>query len=109
MIGLLIRLGEIASPGQDHILIATRQIAGGARRISADELRLIGEDRRNRGAEMIADGGAITLMRNGDERLDRLGIQTVDIALMVEPVGATVDLVVAVPELFISSGGLAFS
>jgi hypothetical protein len=65
-VSLAVRILQIVGPGQSNVLSAV----GKGQRTLAGELRLVGENRRNRPSEFIPDGFQITLMRQGNEAFD---------------------------------------
>ena len=62
------------------------------------KLRLVGENRRNRLAELVADGAVIRLVRYVDERAHGLQIEQVRIGRIVEPRVVARNLKIGVPE-----------
>ena len=84
------KLGAVRSPigirkvvgiGEDHIL----PLPGKLQHRFEEELRLVGEDRRNRPPEFIPHAFGIRLMRHLDETADRGRIEGVDVGFVIEP------------------------
>ena len=90
----LIGFAQVVREGQRHVLLFARE----AQRLLAGELRLVGEDGGHGLAEALAQRFLIALVGRGDELLDRLGVERIQIRLVVIPRGGRADLQIGVPH-----------
>ena len=90
----LIGLAQVVREGQRHVLL----LIGEAQRLLAGELRLVGEYGGHGLAEALAQRFLIALVGRGDKLLDRLGVERIQIRLVVIPRGGRADLQIGVPH-----------
>ena len=81
LVRLPVRLRQIRRPRHEQVA----DFIGAGELSLLRELRLVGEDRRDRVTEMFANGGEEALVRDLDEALDGRAGKRVDVRLVVKP------------------------